>query len=43
MGKDRYHYDRYGNYRGKSSDQGPYGCWTAVAIIGFILWAMQGC
>ena len=28
--KDRYHYDRYGNYKGRTSSEGPGG--------GFVLW-----
>ena len=44
MGRDRYHYDRRGRYKGKSSDKGPYagrGTLIVIAIIAFIL--IKGC
>ncbi len=33
--KDRYHYDRYGNYKGRSSSEGP-----GVEGLGGLLWLL---
>ena len=38
----RYHYSKYGGYRGCSSDQGPSGIWLLVLII-LVLWILNSC
>jgi len=39
---DRYHYDRGGNYTGRSSNNGPYSGLVWVGIILFLCW-LFGC
>ena len=44
MGNDRYHYDRHGNYKGHSSDQGPYdGIIKALGFLFLLLLFSRGC
>jgi hypothetical protein len=41
----KYHYDKYGNYRGKTSDNPPFdNGWIVIAIALFMLmFFIQGC
>jgi hypothetical protein len=34
--KDRYHYDRYGNYKGKTSSEGPGGGYGLMFLLFFL-------
>jgi hypothetical protein len=44
MAKDRHFYDRHGNYKGRSSDQGPYDDLAKVLGFLFLLFLLtRGC
>jgi hypothetical protein len=43
MGKDRYHYNKNGQYRGKSSDKGPYEWIGGLVVIVIIVMIFRSC
>ena len=40
---DRHHYDKFGNYRGYSSDDGPNYWLGLLVVIFFAMYLLGGC
>ncbi len=43
MGKKRHYYDKHGNYKGHSSDKGPYDWLGYLVLILIVLGLLKGC
>lgn len=43
MAKDRHYFDKHDNYKGRSSDNGPYDGIAMIIMIAIFLFLIRGC